>query len=66
VAGDKEVEWSVEMGAPTELFRNGWRPGTLKPGDRIVVTLHPMRDGTPGGLYIASKRADGSGIVDRT
>ena len=56
------VEWSVEMGAPVELFRGGWRPGTLKAGDRITVTLHPMRDGTRGGLYVSAKTADGTPI----
>lgn len=66
VPGEKPVEWSIEMGAPTELFRNGWKPGTLQPGDRIVVIVHPMRDGTPGALYVSSKRADGRGIVDPT
>jgi hypothetical protein len=64
--GQEATEWSVEMGAPTELFRNGWRPGTLKPGDRIVVVVHPMRDGTRGGLYVSAKRADGSSIANPT
>jgi hypothetical protein len=66
VPGKSAVEWSVELGAPTELFRRGWRPGTLKPGDSIVVVVHPMRDGTPGGLYVSARRADGSNIVDPT
>ena len=50
-------EWSVEMGAPMELYRGGWRPRTLKTGDRITVTIHPMRDGTRGGLYVSAKGA---------
>jgi hypothetical protein len=48
------IEWSIEMGAPVELFRNGWRPGTLRAGDRITVTIHPVRDGTRGGLYVSA------------
>jgi hypothetical protein len=48
------VEWSVEMGAPIELFRGGWRPGTLQAGDRIAVTIHPMRNGATGGLYVSA------------
>jgi hypothetical protein len=51
------VEWSVEMGAPIELFRGGWKPGTLKAGDRITVTIHPMRNGVPGGLYVSATLA---------
>ena len=53
------VEWSVEMGAPFEVFRTGWRPVTLKAGDRITVVLHPLRDGKPGGLFVSATSADG-------
>jgi hypothetical protein len=54
------AEWSVEMGAPMELFRNGWRPGTLRAGDKITVVIHPMRDGSHGGLYVSAIAADGT------
>ena len=53
------VEWSVEMGAPVELFRGGWRPGTLKGGEKITVDIHPMRDGTRAGLFVSATGADG-------
>ena len=52
-------EWSVEMGAPFELFRGGWRPNTLKAGDPITIVVHPMRDGTRGGLYVSATDANG-------
>jgi hypothetical protein len=59
-----DVEWSVEMGAPVELFRGGWRPATLKAGDRITVVIHPLRDSTTkGGLYVSATRADGNPIT---
>ncbi len=47
------AEWSVEMGAPSQLYRNGWRPGTLKPGDRVKLVIHPMRNGTKGGQFVS-------------
>ncbi len=47
------VEWSVEMGAPIQLYQGGWKPGTLKTGDSIEVVIHPMRDGTKGGLFVS-------------
>jgi hypothetical protein len=60
-----DVEWSVEMGAPVELFRGGWRPATLKAGDRITVVIHPLRDNTvKGGLYVSATRADGNPITN--
>ncbi|HEU4617485.1 MAG TPA: DUF6152 family protein [Gammaproteobacteria bacterium] len=57
--GGGTEEWSVEMAAPLQLYQNGWRPGTLKPGDRISVVVHPMRDGTKGGLFLSAESLDG-------
>jgi hypothetical protein len=52
-------EWSLEMAAPMYLYRLGWRPSTLKPGDRISVTVRPLRNGTHGGLVVSATTADG-------
>jgi hypothetical protein len=52
-------EWSLEMGAPMYLYRLGWRPSTLKAGDRISVKITPLRDGTHGGLVVRATAADG-------
>lgn len=60
--GGEAVEWSVEMGAPFEVFRTGLRPGTIKPGDKITVIIHPMRDGTRAGLFMSATGADGKPI----
>jgi hypothetical protein len=60
------VEWSVEMGSPSQLFKGGWRPATLKYGDSLVVTIRPMRDGTNGGLYMSATRQDGKPIAEST
>jgi len=56
------TEWSIEMGSPSLLFRGGWRPATLKAGDRIIITARPMRDGSNGGLYVSATRDDGKPI----
>jgi hypothetical protein len=47
------TEWSVEMGAPSQLYRNGWRPGTLKSGDHVTLVIHPMKDVTKGGQFVS-------------
>jgi len=52
-------EWSVEMAAPIQVFQGGWNAHTLKPGDKITVILHPMRDGSKGGNFISATAADG-------
>ena len=53
------VEWSIEMGSPSVMFRSGWKPHTLKAGEKLTVTVHPMRDGSNGALFVSATRADG-------
>jgi hypothetical protein len=57
--GGGEDEWSIEMTSPEHLVRVGWRPGTLKPGDKIILVIHPMRDGVKGGQYLSGTGPDG-------
>ena len=54
------------MGPPSNLYRDGWRPGTLKVGDSIIVVVHPMRDGTHGGLWISGVSSDGKPLGSGT
>ena len=56
----KIIEWSVELGSPGELYRSGWRPGTLRAGQNVVITVHPTGDGSPGGLYSSGATTDGA------
>ena len=56
--GGSEV-WAVEMNSPNNLVRDGWKRTTLKPGDKVTVTVRPLRDGTPGGQYVSIVLADG-------
>lgn len=57
------TEWSIQLGAPAGLFRMGWKPHVLKPGDKITVVLHPMKDRTNAGEFISASRDDGQPIV---
>jgi len=54
-----EKEWNLEMAAPNYLYNNGWRPGTLKNGDNVVVTIAPLKTGADGGLVVEVTMADG-------
>jgi Family of unknown function (DUF6152) len=56
--GGAEI-WAVEMNSPNNLVRDGWKRTTLKPGDKVTVTVRPLRDGTPGGQYVSIVLADG-------
>jgi hypothetical protein len=48
VTDDKGVTqtWSVEMTSPAFLVRAGWKSSTLKPGDKVSITLRPSGTGT--------------------
>ena len=51
--------WSVEMGSPSILQQSGWKFKDLKSGDKITVTLNPLRNGQNGGLLIQATLPDG-------
>ena len=58
--GDGQAEqWSIEMGGPGGLARQGWVPKTLKPGMNVSVTMHPLKEGH-GGQFLAVKLPDGT------
>jgi len=56
---DGSVEWSLEMNSPLASFRGGWRPQTVKPGDKLTVVINPSKDGTPSGRLVSATDADG-------
>ena len=62
--GEKKV-WSLEGGNTAGLFRRGWTPNTLKAGDKIMITVRPLRSGAPGGNYSNPRWADGKPIEPR-
>jgi hypothetical protein len=41
----KRGEWAVEGGAPNVLYRQGWKPDTLKVGDKVTITGSRARNG---------------------
>jgi hypothetical protein len=55
----KTETWSIEMNGPNNLIRAGWKRTTIKPGDKVTVTVNPLRDGRPGGWYLGITLADG-------
>ena len=51
IVDDKGIaqEWSLELGPLVVLHRWGWKPRSLNPGDKVKVSLNPLRDGSHGG-----------------
>src|SRR3569623_451765 len=50
----KDVEWSIEGASATTMTRQGWSRTALKPGDHVVVVIHPLKDGTSGGSLVSA------------
>ena len=44
------MTWSLEAASPNSIMENGVKPEDVRPGDRIKVRIHLLRDGTNGGL----------------
>lgn len=53
------VDMNMEMNGPGYLVPNGWKRDSLKAGDKVTVTIHPLRDGMPGGDLVKVAFADG-------
>jgi Family of unknown function (DUF6152) len=58
--GAAVVEYGLEGMSPNYLSRNGWSKRTLKTGDKVVLQVHPLKDGRPGGFMVSVKLADGT------
>jgi hypothetical protein len=57
----QQYEWALETGGGVgRLIRANWRQDSMKPGDTITITAHPLKDGTTGALLVDVTLADGT------
>lgn len=52
-------DWGFEMQSVAAASSGGWRANTLKPGDKVIVEFHPLKDGSRGGELVAATLPDG-------
>ena len=57
--GDQTEVWGLEGGGIQALVRAGVSKSSVKPGDKVSVDLHPLRDGRTGGQLVKLTLADG-------
>jgi hypothetical protein len=57
--GTKSQVWEIEGSSLLGLKREGWSKDSFKPGDKVSITIHPKRDGSPGGSFIIGVTAEG-------
>ncbi len=49
MTGGKPAAWLLEMTSPGNLTRNGWSKTSLKPGDKVVLEINPLKDDSANG-----------------
>ena len=59
----KELQWAFEMSSPARQAQLGMTPDTVKPGDVVSVTFHPLKDGSRGGQFIQAVLPNGKAAV---
>lgn len=55
-------QWMVECGSVNQMTRVGWKANTIKPGDKVTVTINPLRNGQQGGALKSVTLANGTVI----
>ena len=55
----KVTTWGFEAEGPSTLQRAGIRPSDLRPGTKLTITGHPMRDGQKAAIWLSAVRDDG-------
>jgi hypothetical protein len=58
--GGQVVEYSIEGSSPNGWARKGWTRHSLKPGDKVKLSMHPLKDGSRGGSFMKAVLADGT------
>jgi len=55
-------DWVFEGHSMNNFYRDGWRRGMIKVGDRITINSGPLRDGSDGGYALGIEMANGMRI----
>ena len=59
----KAVMWALELSSPARLTTMGMHSDSVKAGDKVSVTFHPMKDGTRGGQFMQATLPGGKQVV---
>lgn len=54
------VNWAAETSAPQALLLTGWEKTSLRPGDKITITMRTAKSGAPAGRLTKIVLADGT------
>ena len=60
------VHWGAELGNPHSLSEAGFSKETFKPGDKLTITGHPAKSGSPRLELLQLVLADGKVLPDKS
>ena len=64
-SGGNGAPWLLEMTSPGNLTRNGWTKTALKPGDKVLLEINPLRDDSAnGGRLVKATLVDTGKVYD--
>jgi hypothetical protein len=55
--------WVLELSSPSRLVTMGLRADSMKAGDAVSVTFHPLRNGSRGGQFIQAVLPGGKKVL---
>ena len=59
----KPMLWAFELSSPARLTTMGMHANSVKPGDMVSVTFHPMKDGSRGGQFMQATLPGGKQVI---
>ena len=59
----KPALWALELSSPSRLVTMGMRADSVKPGDAVSVTFHPLRNGSRGGQFLQAVLPGGKKVI---
>jgi Family of unknown function (DUF6152) len=57
------TRWSVQFGAPSFLYRNGWRKDSVKAGDELTINGYLAKDGSRTMFGLTARLPDGRRVL---
>jgi hypothetical protein len=59
-----QVEYNIEGASVNTLIRQGFGPHTFLRGDKLTVTINPLKAGGNGGAFVKAVKADGTVLTE--
>jgi hypothetical protein len=62
-SGGNMAPWLLEMTSPGNLTRNGWSKTSLKPGDKVLLYINPLKDDSANGGRLVKATLVDTGVT---